>query len=64
VLLNVVERPLYPDVAYSNIPAAMAEERRDRDVRLARVALVHPDPDHVIQRLNSSRSRARWLPAT
>jgi nucleotide-binding universal stress UspA family protein len=37
VLLNVVERPLYPDVAYANIPAAMAEERRDREKRLAHV---------------------------
>jgi nucleotide-binding universal stress UspA family protein len=35
VLLNVVERPLYPDVVYANIPAAMAEERRDREKRLA-----------------------------
>ena len=37
VLLNVVERPLYPDVAYANIPAAMAEERRDRETRLTRL---------------------------
>jgi nucleotide-binding universal stress UspA family protein len=49
VLLNVVERPLYPDVAYSNIPAAMAEERRDRDVRLARVAHRHPRTRAVVR---------------
>ena len=42
VLLSVVERPLYPDVAYSNIPAAVAEERREREQRLARVVLGHP----------------------
>jgi nucleotide-binding universal stress UspA family protein len=37
VLVSVVERPLYPNVAYANIPAAMAEERRDRHRQLARL---------------------------
>jgi nucleotide-binding universal stress UspA family protein len=37
MLVSVVEPPLYPDVAYSNIPAAIEEERRERHERLARL---------------------------
>ena len=41
VALNVVV-PLYPDVAYANLPAAMREQQRENERRLATSAVVPP----------------------
>jgi nucleotide-binding universal stress UspA family protein len=49
VLVSVVEPPLYPDVAYSNIPAAIEEERRDRQKRLARLIEGRPGVRGVVR---------------
>jgi len=49
VLVSAVERPLYPDVAYANIPAAVEEERRDRSARLAGLAEETPRARAVVR---------------
>jgi nucleotide-binding universal stress UspA family protein len=38
IALNVVVRPPMPNVAYANIPAALEEQRRENEARMARFA--------------------------
>jgi nucleotide-binding universal stress UspA family protein len=49
VALNVVP-PLYPDVAYANLPAAMREQQRENEHRLTAFAVPPAGPELAIER--------------